>query len=26
MSFSFPQVMGFITGALQFAVAGYALD
>ena len=25
MSFSFPQVMGFITGALQFAVAGYAL-
>ena len=25
MSFSFPQVMGFITGALQFSVAGYAL-
>ena len=25
MSFSFPQVMGFITGALQFIVAGYAL-
>jgi DNA repair exonuclease SbcCD ATPase subunit len=25
MSFTFPQVMGFITGALQFAVAGYAL-
>jgi len=25
MSFSFPQVMGFITGALQFVVAGYAL-
>jgi hypothetical protein len=25
MSFSFPQVMGYITGALQFAVAGYAL-
>ncbi len=25
MSFSFPQIMGFITGALQFAVAGYAL-
>jgi predicted nucleic acid-binding Zn-ribbon protein len=25
MSFSFPQVMGLITGALQFAVAGYAL-
>jgi len=25
MNFSFPQVMGFITGALQFAVAGYAL-
>jgi DNA repair exonuclease SbcCD ATPase subunit len=25
MSFSFPQAMGFITGALQFIVAGYAL-
>ncbi len=25
MSFSFPQVMGFITGTLQFIVAGYAL-
>ncbi|MGB8371134.1 MAG: hypothetical protein ACLPYZ_18300 [Limisphaerales bacterium] len=25
MSFSFPQVMEFITGALQFLVAGYAL-
>ncbi|MGA2278939.1 MAG: hypothetical protein ABSG80_01400 [Verrucomicrobiota bacterium] len=25
MSFSFPQVMEFITGALQFSVAGYAL-
>ena len=25
MSFSFPQVMGYITGALQFGVAGYAL-
>jgi uncharacterized protein YlxW (UPF0749 family) len=25
MNFSFPQVMGFITGALQFVVAGYAL-
>src|ERR1035438_571713 len=25
MSFSFPQVMGFVTGALQFSVAGYAL-
>ena len=25
MSFSFPQVMGYVTGALQFAVAGYAL-
>jgi len=25
MRFSFPQVMGFITGALQFVVAGYAL-
>jgi len=25
MSFSFSQVMGFITGALQFIVAGYAL-
>jgi phage host-nuclease inhibitor protein Gam len=25
MSFSFPQVMGFVTGALQFIVAGYAL-
>jgi DNA repair exonuclease SbcCD ATPase subunit len=25
MSFNFPQVMGLITGALQFAVAGYAL-
>jgi hypothetical protein len=25
MSFTFPQVMEFITGALQFAVAGYAL-
>ncbi|MGA2241906.1 MAG: hypothetical protein ABSH11_07685 [Verrucomicrobiota bacterium] len=25
MSFSFSQVMGFITGALQFVVAGYAL-
>ena len=25
MSFNFPQVMEFVTGALQFAVAGYAL-
>ena len=25
MSSSFPQVMGFITDALQFIVAGYAL-
>jgi uncharacterized protein YlxW (UPF0749 family) len=25
MNFSFPQIMGYITGALQFIVAGYAL-
>jgi len=25
MKFSFPQIMGFVTGTLQFLVAGYAL-